>query len=325
MKVSETRSVNDHATRLRGRVERAVERLYAWLERNRITRYPWAVIQTFSKAQGALLAGSVAYYMFLSLFPLIMVATAVLGTVSAGRLGLQHELADAMERLIPGVSGTAVVEQLVSARVAFGLIGLITLAYAGSGFVGALTACMNRMWQVPTGRNPLGQKLLNLTVILLLGIVLLGSVGITIWASALARSLFGTHARATVAAIELLGSPVALFVVLVLLYRALPAMPLSWRSQVPGAALSAVAIEVLKRAFVFWADHSAGVAALPRSVISIVLLMVWLGFFGQIILYGAAFNVVRSRKQRGLPLCPPPTSVSPARSREAGEAAVSEG
>jgi uncharacterized BrkB/YihY/UPF0761 family membrane protein len=56
------------------RIKQAVAWLYRVLARNRYTRLPWAVVQTFSRAQGALLAGSMAYYTFLSLLPLLVVA-----------------------------------------------------------------------------------------------------------------------------------------------------------------------------------------------------------------------------------------------------------
>jgi uncharacterized BrkB/YihY/UPF0761 family membrane protein len=36
----------------------------------------------------------------------------------------------------------------------------------------------------------------------------------------------------------------------------------------------------------------------------VTLLLVWLGFFGQIILYGAALNVVLDRRRHGLPVLP---------------------
>ena len=71
-----------------------------------------------------------------------------------------------------------------------------------------------------------------------------------------------------------------------------------------GAVVGAVGFYVLKRGFDFWASHSAGISALPRSLVSVTLLLVWLGFFGQIILYGAALNVVRDRRKRGEPIFP---------------------
>jgi uncharacterized BrkB/YihY/UPF0761 family membrane protein len=35
--------------------------------------------------------------------------------------------------------------------------------------------------------------------------------------------------------------------------------------------------------------------------------LIWLGFFSQIVLYGAALNVVLERRRNGIPLAPPPS------------------
>jgi membrane protein len=287
------------------RIARAVDALYRWLSRNRVTRFPWAVIQTFSDGQGALLSGSMAYYTFLSLLPLLMIAGFAVGAVSHGDPGVQAALVTAVERVFPGISGEEILTQLIRARVAFGVVGLVTLSYAASGFVGALTASLNRMWEVPRGRNPIGQKVLNILIVGLLGAVLLASVSVTIWAAYWSRRALGNDARAVIQGIDFVGGPLSFFLVLLLLYRVLPAKSMSWRSQAPGAISGAVTIELLKRGFAFWADHSAGVAVLPRSLVSVVLLLVWLGFLGQAILYGAAMNVVADRRRRGTSLFPP--------------------
>jgi len=285
---------------------RTVNTLYEALSANRLTRFPWAVIQTFSAAEGALLAGSMAYYTFLSILPLLMIAGSIVGILSSGSTGVQEALIGAVEQIFPGISGRALLNQLIQSRAAFGILGLITVAYAGSGFVGALTASLNRMWGVSSGRNPIGQKLLNFLIVIMLGAVLLGSVALTLWVAYLASQVTqGSEAATFAQQLELFASPISLFLCLLLLYRLLPARTLSLRSQVPGAAVGAVAIEILKRGFTLWAQNSAGVSALPRSLLSVVLLLVWLGFFGQVILYGAAFNVVRDRRKRGLSIFPP--------------------
>lgn len=298
------------SARIQARVGSAVDRLYDALSANPVTRYPWAVVQTFSKAQGALLAGSMAYYTFLSLLPLLMISSFVLGSLSLGNDDLRDAIIQGVEQLFPGIGGRQILNQLVETRVVFGVLGLITVSYAGSGFVGALTASMNQMWEIRIGRNPVGQKLVNFFVILLLGAVLLGSTALTIWTAYVTTRLGLAASAADVASwAERIASPLSLFLVLLLLYKILPACRLSWRSQVPGALAGALAIELLKRGFTFWAQNSAGVAVLPRTLLSVVLLLVWLGFFGQAILYGAAVNVVRERRQRGAPLMPPEDSV----------------
>jgi len=291
-------------------IEQAIGRLYRFLAGNRWTRFPWAVIQTFSKAEGALLSGSMAYYTFLSLLPLLMVAAFVIATIADPDLEAQAAVAEALNQVFPGIGADifeSVIDQVVQNSAALGVFGLLSVAYAGSGFIGSMTACMNRMWQVPTGRNPVGQKLVNILIVMMLGTVLLGSALLTIWVSATAqRTLELGPASPVISMIEELAGPISMLVVLLLLYRFLPARKHSWLSQLPGAVVGAVGFYVLKRGFDFWAAHSAGVSALPRSLVSVTLVLVWLGFFGQLILYGAALNVVLDRRRRAEPIFPAP-------------------
>jgi membrane protein len=289
-------------------IEQAIGRLYRFLSANRLTRFPWAVVQTFSKAEGALLSGSMAYYTFLSLLPLLMVTAFVIATFASPDLEARATVAEALNQAFPGV-GTEVFEgvisQVVQNSAALGVFGLLSVAYAGSGFVGSMTACMNRMWGVPSGRNPIGQKILNILIVMMLGMVLLGSALLTIWVSATAqRTLELQPTSPVISMIEEVAGPASMLIVLLLLYRFLPARRQSWLSQVPGALFGGIGFYVLKRGFDLWASHSAGIGALPRSLVSVTLLLVWLGFFGQLILYGAALNVVLDRRHRGEPIMP---------------------
>ena len=295
-------------------IEQAIGRLYRFLAGNRWTRFPWAVVQTFSKAEGALLSGSMAYYTFLSLLPLLMVAAFVIATFASPGPDARATVAEALNQVFPGI-GTEVfeevIDQVVANRAALGVFGLLSVAYAGSGFVGSMTACLNRMWKVPAGRNPVGQKVVNILIVMLLGSVLLGSALLTIWVSATAQETLNLGPTSPVISmIEEVAAPASMLIVLLLMYRLLPARPHSWLSQIPGAIFGGVGFYLLKRGFDLWASHSAGVGALPRSLVSVTLLLVWLGFFGQLILYGAALNVVLDRRHRGEPImpeAPPPT------------------
>jgi YihY family inner membrane protein len=296
------------------RIEQAISRLYRWLGGNRYTRFPWAVVQTFSKAEGSLLSGSMAYFTFLSLLPLLMVAAFLLATFATPEPEARQAVANGLNQVFPGI-GTAVFEevinQVIQNRGVLGVFGLLSTFYAGSGFVGAMTSCMNRMWGVPTGRNPVGQKLVNILIVVLLGSVLLGSALLTIWVSATAqRTLDIQPSSPVISMIEELAGPSSMLIVLLLLYRLLPARKQSWLRQLPGAVFGAVGFYLLKRGFDYWAAQSAGIGALPRSLVSVVLLLVWLGFFGQLILYGAALNVVLDRRHRGQPILPDSTGVT---------------
>jgi membrane protein len=280
---------------MESRIERGVGRLYDWLADNPFTRGPWTVVQIFSEAQGALLSGSMAYYTFLSVLPLLMCSGVVIAMLARVDLDVRQAVVHAVETAFPDANGRHVLDQLIAARLTVGLIGVVTLAYAGSGFIGAMTACLNRMWDVPSGRNPIGQKLVNISAVVLLATVLVGSVGVNLSAKYVARQAWGHDAGWIIAVFDLLAAPLALFALVLLLYRLLPARRLTWRSQLPGAAFATVGTELLKRGFALWANHSSGIETLPRSLVSVVLLLVWLGLFSQLILYGAALNVARAR------------------------------
>jgi membrane protein len=293
-------------------IEQAIGRLYRFLGGNRWTRFPWAVVQTFSKAEGALLSGSMAYYTFLSLLPLLMVASFLIATFASPGPDARATVAEALNQVFPGIGSEVfneVIDQVVANKAALGVFGLLSVAYAGSGFVGSMTACLNRMWRLPSGRNPVGQKMVNILIVMLLCSVLLGSALLTIWVSATAQEAIDRfdipRTGSVVSMIEELAAPASIAVVLLLLYRLLPARRHSWLSQVPGAVFGGVGFYLLKRGFDYWASHSAGIGALPRSLVSVTLLLVWLGFFGQLILYGAALNVVLDRRRRGDPILEP--------------------
>src|SRR5688572_14815336 len=90
-------------------IERAIRRLYGWLAANRWTRFPWAVVQTFSRAEGALLSGSMAYYTFLSLLPLLMVAAFLLTSFAISEPEAREAVASGLNQVFPGI-GTEVFE-----------------------------------------------------------------------------------------------------------------------------------------------------------------------------------------------------------------------
>src|SRR4029453_13293625 len=162
-------------------------------------------------------------------------------------------VAEALNQVFPGV-GTDIFEevitQVVQNRAALGVFGLLSVAYAGSGFVGSMTACMNRMWRLPTGRNPVGQKIVNILIVMMLGMVLLGSALLTIWVSATAQRTLELEATSPVISmIEEVAGPASMLIVLLLLYRFLPARRHSWLSQVPGAVFGGIGFFVAQSGF----------------------------------------------------------------------------
>jgi membrane protein len=74
-----------------------------------------------------------------------------------------------------------------------------------------------------------------------------------------------------------------------------------WNAIWPGLVTATVLIEVGKKAFVYYADNISSMDALYGSISSIIALMLWLYFFGRVLLFGAAVNVVYRNSREKIP------------------------
>ena len=63
--------------------------------------FPLAVIYKYVDDQGSYLAALITYYAFVSLFPLLLIASTVLGVVLSGDSALQHQLLTSALRSMP--------------------------------------------------------------------------------------------------------------------------------------------------------------------------------------------------------------------------------
>ena len=262
-----------------------------WIRR----RFPWlstplAVHERVNAVGGGPLSSSIALAGFLSLFPLLLVAIAVLGFVSAENtdfpakviesLGLKGEAANQMLEVIDTAEGS---------RRTASVIGVLGLAWAGLGVVGALENALNATWQV-TGRGITG-KLLEVLWLVGVGLLFLGSIS-------LAPLLNWLPGPAIVGSV--LGGAVIDTVLLVWMFQALTNVNVSWKAHVPGAIAGGVGIEVLKLVGGIYVPRAvASSSALYGSIGIVFAILAWLALSARLIVYASAFNVVRYESTHG--------------------------
>lgn len=249
-----------------------------------------AVNQRSGEIGGGLLASAVTLSLFLSLFPILLVAVAVLGFVSAGNddfgadivadLGLTGPAADF---IIDGL------EAATKGRAATSVVGFATLAWAALGVVGAFQAVGNRAWQVP-GR---GAKDRLFAAVWLFGSLLL--IGGAITLAGLLPAVPGWAAPLQVLA------GVALEVAFFLwTFRILLAHPLPLRAHLPGAVLGGIGFHALTiAATVLVPGRVAASSGLYGTLGVAIALLGWLLFFGRLLVYAVVLNVVRYERQHG--------------------------
>jgi membrane protein len=199
--------------------------------------FPVAVVRKYADDQGPRLAALLTSYGFLSLFPLLLVAVAVLTETLAAHPDLRDRLLD--ELVAPSLRPD--IEQALEALPPSGLplvAGLLGLLLSGTGGVVAAHAALNQIWAVPF-RERFGWVVRYVRVVLVLLVVLAGAIVVAVLGVAAGSVL---RLEATERLASALGSFAVAFAVLVVAYKALTARRLSFREIWLGAVLGGAVI-----------------------------------------------------------------------------------
>jgi membrane protein len=249
------------------------------------------VQRRYGELNGNALASSFAFQTFVSLFPLLLVAVAVVGFVSAHG---STDPADAIVRQL-GLNGDAAssVRDAVAAaqdsRQATSIVGLAALAWSALGLIAALQYVFNQTWQVEAR----GVKDKAIGAAWLAGAAVLFVAGAA--ATTVVRWLPGTLKPLTLVASVVISVALWLWA-----FRVLPNTRVPWRSLVPGAIFGAIGFEVLKAVGAWYVPHMVKNSSQLYGTIGVVLaVLAWLLFFGRLVVYAAVVNVVLHEDRHG--------------------------
>jgi YihY family inner membrane protein len=260
-----------------------------------------AVLKKYSDDQGSQLAALITYYAFFSLFPLLLVATTVLGYVLQGDTTLQNQILNSFAKDIP-IVGPYLLEKGPKALHGSGLalgIGIATSLWAGLGITQALQSAFNRIWHVPFKERPdfLRSRLRGALLLLSLGGLALVSTGLTGIVSAGAS---GSPFAGAGAILLSLAMDISIFLVA---FRILTSCDLSWRDVLPGALLAGFAWEVVQTGGALLFTHEIKrLNATYGAFATVLALLTLLYLAAQVTLIAAEVNVVLARRlwPRGL-------------------------
>lgn len=143
--------------------------------RNPVLGFPLAVIYKFFDDQGNYLAAILTFYAFLSIFPLLLLGTSILGFVLDGRPELQKAVLDSALAQFPIIGDQlGRPEGLQGSTEAIVIGGLVAL-YGALGLGQALQNALNIAWSVPRNSrpNPVLLRFKSLFLLLTAGVAVL--------------------------------------------------------------------------------------------------------------------------------------------------------
>ena len=116
-----------------------------------------AVQRHYERAEGDIYAAGITYFTIFALFPLLMMAFAVVGFMLASRPSLLAEIDSKVKAAVPADFANQVLtlmDSAIASRTSVGLIGLGTAVYVGLLWMQRLREALSRMWDqtvVPMG------------------------------------------------------------------------------------------------------------------------------------------------------------------------------
>ncbi|TMA39997.1 MAG: YihY/virulence factor BrkB family protein [Deltaproteobacteria bacterium] len=278
-----------------------------------MSRHPFVlflreVLAEWQRDRALVLGAALAYYTLFALAPLLVLVIAVAG-LALGRAAAQGEIVAQIEGLM-GPDGAKMIEGMIvrASRPASGvvatLVSLGTMLLGASGVFGQLQAALDQIFGAEaSGRRGGGvraavrQRLAYVGMILGIGFLLLVSL---VLSAALAAVHDLLAARLPVAARVLPPLNFGLSFVVVsglfaLVYKVLPAVELAWRDVWLGAACTAILFTAGKSLIGIYLGR-AGATSVYGAAGSLVLVLLWIYYSAQILLLGAEFTEVYSRR-----------------------------
>lgn len=245
-------------------------------------------------------AAQLSFYFVLSLFPLLIFVSAVLGQVFAGNADLYHELLSYLRTVMPPSAYNLVRATVDEITIGSGggklSVSLLATLWTASSGMEAVINGLNVAYGV-TERRPWWRRRLvaiNLTVLLAVisGLALvLALFGGRIGSFLAAQFGYGDAFRGLWVTAQVAFPPVFMLLVFSLLYRFAPNVRAhGWQALVPGSFFAVVVWVAATALFSLYLAHFNSYNRTYGSLGAVIVLMLWLYLTGVAILIGAEVN-----------------------------------
>ena len=280
----------------------------------RLPSWKYAVkraVSEFSKDHVTDLAASLTYFAMLSLFPMLLALVSLLGVFGQGQ-----QTADGIKRLIDTYAPAELADLLgdtitgLATQSGAGLAlvtGLAGALWAASGYVGAFSRAMNRIYEVEEGRPFWKHKPQMLLLTLALVVILAVIVFALVLSGDIARGIGGLVGLgdATVLVWDIAKWPVVIglaVLTIALLYYFTPNVKqprFRWISLGAGVALVAAALATV--GFTVYVANFASYNATYGIIGSVIVLLLGLWIINTVLLFGAEVDaeIERGRQLQG--------------------------
>lgn len=271
---------------------------FAHITGHLIARAPQSLrraVRSFNDQRGAEAAAALAYYAFLSLFPLLVFLVAA-GSLLLEREDVYNQLRILLSDIFPLPSTLLAsnLDQILRLSAPLGVVALITLLWSGVGFFSALSYNLTRAWPDARLRNVLGHRVMGLKIALILLALFIVSVVLSVGTSLLPRvpliiptvdNLIRSQQWPWLSSLV---PWFASFILFLALYKWVPNTRVRWRAALTGALVASLAWQAVTEGFSWYlASGLANYEVIYGSLGGVVAVLFWVYLSNMIAIFCA--------------------------------------
>ncbi|MDQ2756829.1 MAG: YihY/virulence factor BrkB family protein [Actinomycetota bacterium] len=244
------------------------DRLDGFQRRHQAAGYPLAVLYKYFDDGGGYLAAVITYYAFVSLFPLLLLMSTVLGYLLVGDPHLKDQVLHSALSQFPVVGSQLGDPKSIGGGPTGLVVGILGALYGGLGVAQAAQYAMNTAWAVPRNSrpNPFAARGRSLLLLATVGLAVVGTTVLSTLGASNAGSL-GPLLKLLV----LVASVALNAVAFIFAFRVAAARDLTVRDVAPGAVAAAVIWQLLQTFGVVYVGHVVKSASATNGVFALVL------------------------------------------------------
>jgi membrane protein len=269
-----------------------VKALWARIRRTQL----WRAWQRYNSQRGGRLAAATTFFGFLSLFPLIVLAAAVVGSL----LGADAIVAlkDSLRQNLPGIGNNIDIDGLIGHAGTIGLISGVSLLFTGLGWIDAMRASIRLMHELDDDPgNAVQQKAADFGALVGLGLIgLIATCASSVLTGLSERIVDAIDLDGTWLAswgLQLIGIIVGIGAGALLfgyLLTALPRIVLPLKVALIGALAGGIVFYLAQRLGNVYVDHVIGANAAYGALALPLALLVWIYLVTRVIMLIAAWT-----------------------------------
>jgi membrane protein len=274
-----------------------VDRVDAFQRGHPVVGFPLAVLYKFIDDQGSYLAAVVTYYAFVSIFPILLIASSVLGFVLQGNAELRNEVLTGALSQFPIVGTELGKPKGLQGSTSAVVFGTLAALYGVLGLGQAAQNAVNVVWAVPRNSrfNPVLSRASSLVLLVLAGLTVLA---VTVLSSIVSHvDVFGPDFDRGLGWLLTLASIALNALVLAAMMRLATTARQTFRSTLPGAIAVALMWQLLQKLGGTYVSRVIARVSDVNAVFAIVLGLLALLYIASVMaVIGLEINVVLARR-----------------------------